>query len=129
MTQQAGNETERERLQSLVAKLEAHVSQESRSVEQERWQLQQQASRLKAQQTAFQEERAASLGRTEEDRAQSHAAREQFLAEQQGILAKCYEEQRLVAAERAQASALKKKVEERENKEKVISDQVYAGTS
>ena len=107
-----------------MAKLEAHISQQSKTMEQERWQLQQQAARLKTQQASFQEERAVGLSRLEDERAEFHAARERFLVEQQEILGKCYEEQRLVSAERAQVSVLKKKAEEREVREKQISHQV-----
>lgn len=124
VSQQAGNEAERERLQGLVAKLEAHISQQTKSVEQERWQLQQQSVKLKAQQTSFHEERMATMSKLEDDKMQFHSAREQFLGEQQQILSKCYQEQHLVASDRAQVSLLKKKAEERELREKDASNQV-----
>ncbi len=93
--QQVENKQERERLQTLVAKLEAHISQQGRQIEQvgllqfltvsllswvrgvlqERWQLQQETSRLKAKQTAFEEERSAFLRRIEEEREQLQQAK------------------------------------------------------
>ena len=124
MSQQASNDAERERLQGLVAKLEAHISQQTKSVEQERWQLQQQSIKLKAQQISFHEERMAAMSKLEDEKLQFHSAREQFLEEQQQILSKCYQEQHLVASERAQVSLLKKKAEERELREKETSNQV-----
>lgn len=124
MTQQAENDAERERLQSLVGKLEAHISQQTRSMEQERWQQQQEATRLKAKQAAFREEKSSALSRMEEERTQFQLTKEKFLAEQQEILTKCYEEQRVVAAERSELALMKKKAEERETREKRISIQV-----
>ncbi len=125
MTQQAENDAERERLQSLVAKLEAHISQQGRSMEQERWQQQQDAGRLKAQQAAFHEEKSNGLARLEEERVQFQLAKEKFLAEQQKILTKCYEEQHVAAAERSEVALMKKKAEEREIREKHTSIRVH----
>jgi hypothetical protein len=124
VSQQATNDAERERLQSLVAKLESHITQQTKTVEHERWELQQQSTRLKAQQVAFREEMAAGLSRVEEEKEQFHATRERFLSEQQVILAKCYEEQRMVGTEKAQVGLLKRKAEEREKRETQISEQV-----
>ena len=112
--QQAENNAERERLHLLIAKLESHVAQQSKSIDQEKWQLQQDASRLKTQQTAFEEERVAFLRKTEEDREQLQQAREKFLLEQREVLGKCYEERRRLATERAQLEVARKRAKERE---------------
>ena len=104
--------------------MEAHVAQQSRAVEQERWQQQQEAIRLKAQQAAFQEERVITMSKLEEQRTELQQAREHFLKEQQEILAKCYEEQRVVASERAQATLLRKRAEERDERERGKSVQL-----
>ena len=91
---------------------------------QERWQLQQEGGRLKAQQAAFEEERVASLRKMEEDRDQLQQAKEKFLAEQQEVLAQCYEERRSLAAERAELSLLQKRALEREQRDTQKSLQV-----
>lgn len=53
----------------------------------------------------------------EEDRDQLQQAKEKFLAEQRDVLAKCYEERRSLAADRAELEVLKKKAQEREQRD------------
>ncbi len=125
MNKQGENETERGRLQSLIVKLEAHISQQNRTMEQERWQLQQDTARLKAQQTAFRGERTATISKLEEDRDQLQSLKEKFLADQQEILARCYEDQRVVNSERAELAVLKQRAEEREAREKQREMKVF----
>ena len=124
MKQQAENSAERERLQLLIAKLESHIAQQSKTIEQEKWQLQQDSARLKSQQSAFEEERASFLRKMADDRDQLQVAREKFLVEQRDVLAKCYEERRSLAAERAELDVMKKAAHEREQRHKESSIQV-----
>ena len=124
MRQQAENSAERERLHLLIAKLESHTTQQSKSIDQEKWQLQQDTSRLKTQQTAFEEERASFLRKMEDDREQLQQAREKFLLEQREVLGKCYEERRRLATERAQLEVIKKRAKEREETDSQKSLQV-----
>ena len=124
LKQQADNSTERERLQTLVTRLESHIAQQSKTIEQDKWQLQQDTSRLKTQQSAFDSDRSAFLRKMAEDRDQLQEARERFLVEQREVLAKCYEERRSLASERAEVEVLKKKVQEREQRHKATTIQV-----
>lgn len=117
LRQQTENSAERERLQSLVAKLEMHISQQRKQIEQERWELQQESNRLKIQQTAFEEERMSSLKRIEEDKDHLQQAKERFLSEQCDVLSKCYEERRALASERAEIAVLQKRMQEKEEME------------
>ena len=116
MKQQAENSAERERLHLLISKLESHIAQQSKTIEQEKWQLQQDGSRLKMQQSVFEEERAAFLSKMEEERDQLQRSREKFLVEQKEVLAKCYEERRSVATERAEMEILKRRLKEQEQR-------------
>lgn len=80
--QQLSNDLERDKLQKLIIKLEAHISQQSwqieqvgivakpfnltssiwcRSVTQERWQVQQEVAKLRAREVAFEDERSNAL--------------------------------------------------------------------
>ena len=122
--QQVENEAQRSRLQDLVAKLEAHISQQSRYAEQERWTLEQESARLKAQQMAFRKEQVCELHRLEENRESLQKSRELFLAEQQEMLGRCYEEQRALSIGREEVTQLKRKAEERDVLSRQISEQV-----
>ena len=61
-------ESERELLRSLAGRLEAHLSQQTQAVESERWGIEQERAKLKAEERAFEEKRATSLARLEQDR-------------------------------------------------------------
>lgn len=66
--QQKETEIERQLLQVLVGKLEAHLSQQSRLMEGERWALQQETTRLRAREQALEQERITSLAKLEDER-------------------------------------------------------------
>lgn len=57
------------------------------------------------------------MNKMEEDRDQLQQAKEKFLAEQRDVLTKCYEERRSLAADRAELEVLKKKAQEREQRD------------
>ena len=61
-------ESERQLLQTLVGRLEAHLIQQSRTAETERWNLQQETARLRAGEQALEVERTEFLARMEEQR-------------------------------------------------------------
>ena len=124
MKQQVENSAERDRLHGLISKLESHISQQGKAVDQERWQLQQDSSRLKTQQSVFEEERASFLRKMADDKEQLQQAREKYLLEQRDVLAKCYEERRSLAAERAELEVMKKKVQEKEQRDSQRNMQV-----
>jgi len=121
MKQKAENNSERDQLQSLIAKMEAHVSQQKKQIEQDRWQLQQDTGKLTAQQKAFEEERTSCLLKLETDRERLEQAKEKCLSEQQEMLSRCYEERHAIAAERAELTVIQKKAAEREQRDKQLS--------
>lgn len=127
MKQQTENSAERERLHLLISKLESHIAQQSKTIEQEKWQLQQDALHLKMQQSVFEEERASFLNKMQEERDQLQRSREKFLVEQREVLAKCYEERRGVATEKAELEVLRRKLKEQEqmNSQKNLEVRYY----
>lgn len=125
MSQQVENDAEHGHLQGLLAKLEAHMSQQNRSVEKERWTLQQDFARLKAQQDVFRKEQASGLSWLEENRESLQQSRQQFLAEQQEILTRCYDEQRAIALERMEVARLEKVAGERDMMSRQMTEQVH----
>ena len=127
LRQQAENSAERERLQSLIAKLEVNISQQRKQIEQERWELQQEGNHLKVQQKAFEEERISFLRRIEEDKETLQQAKERFLTEQREVLTKCYEERRTLASEKAEVTVLQKRMQEKEQLASTKNLQVWMG--
>lgn len=128
LKQKLENNIERDRLQSLIAKMESHVSQQRKQIEQDRWDVQQHTAKLTAQQNAFEEERTSTLLKLETERERLEQAKEKFLSEQQDILSRCYEERRSVASEKASLSVLQQKALEREKRDKQYGLQVSTPT-
>ena len=124
MYQQVENGAVRGCLQGLVAKLEAHLFQQNRTVEKEHWTIQQDSVRVKAQQVAFREELVSELNRLEENRESLQKSRDQFLAEQQAILTRCFDEQSAIALQRENVARLERKAGERDMVSRQMSEQV-----
>lgn len=122
--QKAENDSERERLQTLIAKLESHVSQQNKRIEDESWQLKQDKIRLGTQQSAFENERSSYLLKLETERDKLQQSKEKLLVEQKEILSQCYEERKSLAAQRVELSVLHKKALEREQWNKQASFQL-----
>ncbi|RDD37917.1 Fas-binding factor 1 [Trichoplax sp. H2] len=97
-------EIDRERLnlQTLIAKMETHYKEQVRQVQEEKWNISQEAMRLKAKIEAYEEDHRQTSERIAKERIDVEKAKDALNKEQKEILAQCYEERRLLAAERAE---------------------------
>ncbi|XP_066919700.1 fas-binding factor 1 homolog [Clytia hemisphaerica] len=107
-SQETSNEDERQRLQSLVSKMEIQLREQTRQLEQDKWKLVQDENRIKAMQTALDEERRMVQQQLANERHHMASSREEMLAEQRRIIAECYEEKRKLTEERNELSAMQR---------------------
>lgn len=104
------NDEERQRLQTLISKMEVQLREQTKQIEQDRWKLSQQENKLKTWQSSFEEERKLSTEQFYNERQQLSVSRDEILNEQRVIMKECYEEKKRIAAEKSQLMLLQKEI-------------------
>ncbi|KAK1330813.1 hypothetical protein QTO34_008751 [Cnephaeus nilssonii] len=115
--QQRDMEEERSRLQEVIGKMEAHLSEQSRLLEQERWRASAEQSKAESTQRALEEQRKVTAQQLAMEREELERAKSALLEEQKSVMHKCGEERRRLAAEWAEFFAQQKLSKERAERE------------
>ncbi|NWW52752.1 FBF1 factor, partial [Pedionomus torquatus] len=100
--QQRDMEEERNRLQEVVAKMEARLSEQTRLLEQERWRVAAEQSKVESLQRSLEEQRRIMTQQLSMERAELERAKSALLEEQKSVMQKCSEERRKLATEWAE---------------------------
>ncbi|XP_076209853.1 fas-binding factor 1 isoform X4 [Aptenodytes patagonicus] len=100
--QQRDMEEERNRLQEVIAKMEARLGEQSRLLEQERWRATAEQSKVESLQHSLEERRRVMTQQLSMERAELERAKSALLEEQKLVMQKCSEERRKLAAEWAE---------------------------
>uniref|UniRef100_G1NV26 Fas binding factor 1 n=1 Tax=Myotis lucifugus TaxID=59463 RepID=G1NV26_MYOLU len=115
--QQRDMEEERSRLQQVIGKMEARLSEQSRLLEQERWRASAEQSKAESTQRALEEQRKVLAQQTAMEREELERAKSALLEEQKSVMHKCGEERRRLAAEWAEFFTQQKLSKERAERE------------
>ncbi|NXP05153.1 FBF1 factor, partial [Thinocorus orbignyianus] len=102
LQQQRDMEEERNRLQEVVAKMEARLGEQTRLLEQERWRAAAEQSKVESLQRSLEEQRRIMTQQLSMERAELERAKSALLEEQKSVMQKCSEERRKLAAEWAE---------------------------
>jgi len=108
--QENNNDEERQRLQTLISKMEVQLREQTKQIEQDRWKLSQQENKLKTWQSSFEEERKLSTEQFYNERQQLSVSRDEILNEQRVIMKECYEEKKRIAIEKSELMMLQKEI-------------------
>ncbi|XP_009277686.1 PREDICTED: fas-binding factor 1 isoform X2 [Aptenodytes forsteri] len=100
--QQRDMEEERNRLQEVIAKMEARLGEQTRLLEQERWRATAEQSKVESLQHSLEERRRVMTQQLSMERAELERAKSALLEEQKLVMQKCSEERRKLAAEWAE---------------------------
>ncbi|XP_010286247.1 PREDICTED: fas-binding factor 1, partial [Phaethon lepturus] len=100
--QQRDMEEERNRLQEVIAKMEARLGEQTRLLEQERWRATAEQSKVESLQHSLEEQRRIMTQQLSMERAELERAKSTLLEEQKSVMQKCSEERRKLAAEWAE---------------------------
>ncbi|NXF30228.1 FBF1 factor, partial [Nyctibius bracteatus] len=100
--QQRDMEEERNRLQEVIAKMEARLGEQTRLLEQERWRATAEQSKVESLQHSLEEQRRVMTQQLSMERAELERAKSALLEEQRSVMQKCSEERRKLAAEWAE---------------------------
>ncbi|XP_059527263.1 fas-binding factor 1 [Myotis daubentonii] len=115
--QQRDMEEERSRLQQVIGKMEARLSEQSRLLEQERWRASAEQSKAESTQRALEEQRKVLAQQTAMEREELERAKSALLEEQKSVMHKCGEERRRLAAEWTEFFTQQKLSKERAERE------------
>ncbi|NXP74456.1 FBF1 factor, partial [Ramphastos sulfuratus] len=102
LQQQRDMDEEQNRLQEVIAKMEARLSEQTRLLEQERWKAAAEQSKVESLQRSLEEQRRTTSHQLSMERAELERAKSSLLEEQKSVMQKCSEERQKLAAEWAE---------------------------
>ncbi|UJR31447.1 hypothetical protein I4U23_018940 [Adineta vaga] len=119
-------ERERKNLQELIARLEVHLSEQTKLVEEERWKALQAQKRMEAMQDALNGEQRLFTEKIARDRSEIQRGKDLLLEDQKVALASVYESRSQLANERAKIEALQKTFQEQKQRDMLQAATVEA---
>ncbi|CAF1250114.1 unnamed protein product [Adineta ricciae] len=119
-------ERERKNLQDLIARLEVHLSEQTKLVEEERWKALQAQKRMEAEKDALSSEQRIFMEKIARERTEIQRGKDQLLEDQKVTLASVYESRSQLAGERAKVEALQKTFQEQKHRDMLQAASIEA---